>query len=280
MATLATGAVPAAFARPGRNGLFFWLVLIASLNAFAGVAFRIVPEHGLVYALFELFGISAILWVALAAALALLRGAEAVDPVSRADWAVAAAVVGAALLPDAPASAAALTLLALWMIAWSPAGSAARRAGIVALALSMSLLWGRVFLALFSRPLLGTDSWLVGQLLGVRAVGNSLPFADGSGGLAVAPGCSSWQGMSLALVFWVTVNQWFEVRFGWKPLGWCLLALAATIAVNVVRIGAMVHFPAHLAEIHHGYGWHLAMWTSLVLVCAICLYGARREIFR
>jgi exosortase/archaeosortase family protein len=270
----------AAAARPmTRSGLFFWLVLIAALNAFAGVALRIVPDMGLAYALFELFGISAILWVALAAALALLYGDAAADPVTRADQAVAAAVVTAALFPVAPASAAALTLLALWMIARSPAGAAARKAGIVALSITASLLWGRVALALLSRPLLDADTWLVGQLVGVRPVGNTLLFADGSGGIAVAPGCSSWQGMSLALVFWVTVNQWFGVRFGWKPLGWCLLALAAVVAVNVLRIGAMVHFPAHLDQIHHGYGWHLAMWTSLLLVGAICVYGARREVF-
>lgn len=280
MASLAAGAVPAASARPGRSGLFFWLVLIASLNAFAGVALRIVPEHGIVFALFELFGISAILWVALAAALALLRSDAEKAPITGPDRLVAAAVVAAALLPVAPASAAALTLLALWMIVRSPAGAAARKAGIVALSIAASLLWGRVALALLSRPLLAADSWLVGQLAGVRPVGNTLTFADGTGGIAVAPGCSSWTGMSLALVFWITVNQWFGVRFGWRPLGWCLLALAATIAVNVVRIGAMVHFPAYLEEIHVGYGWHLAMWTSLILVCSICLYGARREIFR
>lgn len=270
----------AADARPmERSRLFFWLLLIATLNAFAGVALRMVPEHGLAYALFELFGISAILWAALAAALALLHGDETPLPVAPADRFVAAAVVAAALLPAAPASSAALTLLAVWMIVRSLDGSRVRRAGLIALAITASLLWGRVLLALLSRPLLGADTWLVGQLAGVRPLGNTLQFADGSGGIAVAPGCSSWQGMSLALVFWVTVNQWFGVRFGWRPLGWGLLALAATVAVNIVRIGAMVHFPAHLNEIHHGYGWHLAMWTSLLLVCAICLLGARREIF-
>lgn len=263
-----------------RSALFGWLVLVATLNAFAGVALRTMPEQGLAYALFELFGISAILWTALAAAVALLLGEKEAAAISASDRLVAAAVVVAALLPFAPASAAALTLLAAWMIYRSPAGSAASRAGAITLAIAVSLLWGRVFLAMFSQPLLGIDSWLVGQLVGVSAVGNTLAFASGNGGIVVAPGCSSWQGMSLALVFWVTVNQWFRVPFGWKPLAWCLLALAATIAVNIVRIGAMVYFPAQLDEIHHGYGWHLAMWSSLILVCAICLYGARREIFR
>lgn len=277
---MATALAPLAPRTLTRSALYGWLVLIATLNAFAGVALRMVPERGLAYALFELFGISAILWTALVAAVALLRGDEPAMASAGSDRLVAAAVVVAALLPFAPASAAALTLLAAWMIVRSPPGSPARRAGAIALAIAVSLLWGRVFLAMFSRPLLGMDSWLVGHLVGVRAVGNTLAFADGGGGIVVAPGCSSWQGMSLALVFWVTVNQWFRVPFGWRPLGWCLLALAATIAVNIVRIGAMVHFPAQLNDIHHGFGWHLAMWSSLILVCTICLYGARREIVR
>ena len=277
---MATALAPPAPRTLARSALFSWLVPIATLNAFAGVALRAVPERGLANALFDLFGISAILWTALIAAVVMLRGDELAMASTVSDRLVAAVVVVAALLPFAPASAVALTLLAVWMVYRSPAGSPARRAGTIALAIAISLLWGRVFLAMFSRPLLGIDSWLVGHLVGVSAVGNTLALADGSGGIVVAPGCSSWQGMSLALVFWVTVNQWFRIPFGWRPLGWCLLALAATIAVNIVRIGAMVHFPAQLNEIHHGYGWHLAMWSSLILVCAICLYGARREIFR
>lgn len=261
-----------------RGRLFFWLTLLATLNAFAGFALTTFAAHGWAYALFELGGISAILWVALAAALGLLRQAES-EPIRRTDRAIAAVIVLLALAPFPPASAAALTGLALWMIATAARATAIRRAGVIALTLTTALLWGRVALALFSRPLLGADTWLVGRLVGATPAGNMLSFGDGVGGIAVAPGCSSWQGMSLALVFWATVNQWFGVRLGWRPLGWYLLALGATVLVNVVRIGAMLRFPAHLQEIHQGYGWHLAMWSTLLLVCGICLFGVRREAF-
>jgi len=272
-----TASAAAPLARPQ---LFFWLILVAALNGFAGTAMRIVPERGLTYALFELFGISAIVWVALAACLDVLRNAPA-EPLRPGDRVVAAGVALAALAPMATASALALTGLGAWMIATARSGSSIRRAGTIALAMTATLLWGRLLLALFSGPMLAADSWLVGTLTGAPQAANliALPVADGAR-IAVAPGCSSWQGMSLALLFWVTVNQYFRVPFGWRAAAWCALALAATVAINVLRIAAMVRFPAHIAEIHHGYGWHLAMWSTLVAVAAICLWGARREVFR
>lgn len=278
MATLARGDAATA-ARLSRNGLFFGLVLLAALNAFAGIAIGTVGEHGLAYALFELFGISAIVWTALAAALALLAGDGHGAPPSRADYAVAIPVLLVALSPVATASSVMLTLLAGWMIATSPAAATARKAGIIILAMTGSLIWGRLLLALFSRPLLGADTWLVGRLTGADQAGNTLAFLDGSGGIAVAPGCSSWQGMSLALLLWVTIGQWFGVRLGLRWLGWCLAALAATVAINVLRIAAMIRFPFYLDEIHHGYGWHVSMWATLVAVTVLCVFGARREIF-
>jgi exosortase/archaeosortase family protein len=264
--------------RLDRGTLFFWLVLLAALNAFAGPALRIVPEHGLAYALFELFGISAISWVALAAVLALLKDAP-FEPLRTADGWIAALTVLVALAPVATASALALTGLALWMVAASEAGSPLRRAGLIALALTGPLIWGRLLLAWFSGPLLGADTWLVGAVTGAAHVANTLALADGSGRLGVAPGCSSWQGMSLALLLWVTVNQWFRVPLTRGSVAACLGALGVTVAINVARLAAMVRFPAHIEEIHHGWGWHLAMWSTLVAVSLVCLWGARREAF-
>jgi exosortase/archaeosortase family protein len=266
-------------ARLSRNHLFFWLILLVTLNAFAGIAIGTVAEHGLTYALFELFGISAIVWTAFAAALALLAADPDSGPPSKADYAIAVPVLLVALSPVATASSIMLALLAAWMIATAPVGAAARKAGIVALAMTGSLIWGRLLLAVFSRPLLGADTWLVGRLTGAEQAGNTLAFLDRSGGIAVAPGCSSWQGMSLALLLWVTIGLWFGVRLTPRWLGWCLAALAATVAINVLRIAAMIRFPAHLAEIHHGYGWHISMWATLIAMLSICVYGARREIF-
>jgi exosortase/archaeosortase family protein len=261
-----------------RQDLFLGLVLLTALNAFAGVGIVTLKERGLAYSIFELFGISAIVWLALAAALTLLWRRTGSGAACGWDWVVAGAVLLAALAPSGAAGAAGLTLLALYMIATTPAGSPERGAGFICLAMAGSLLWGRVLLAMFSGPLLGLDASLVGWLFGARRVANVVSFVDGSGRIVVAPGCSSWQGMSLALLFWLTVNEYYRVPFGWRAVGWCAAALAATIAVNVARMGAMILYPTHIAAIHHGWGWHFFMWTTLVAVVGICLWGARDAI--
>lgn len=263
-----------------RSQLYFGLFVVATLNAFVGTAVRATESLGLAGAAVDLFGISAILWVALGGGLKILAEDETDAPPSRADLLIAIPVLLAALLPAATASSVALTAAALWAILASPAETAARRAGIVFLAMTGALLWGRLLLAMFSGPLLSLDALFVAGLVGADHSANMLWSADGATRLVVAPGCSSLQGLSLALVFWATINQYFRVRFDRTAIAHCLAALAVTLFVNVLRIGAMLRWPGHLDAIHHGWGMHVAMWTTLVLVVAICVHGARREIFR
>ena len=271
---------PAASARPlGRHLLFAGLFLLAALNSVAGQAIRSVEEQGWAAASASLFGISAVVWLALVAGSKILADAPDAPPLRRSDSWAAAGVALVALLPMATASMVALTLLSLHAIFTAGAGTPLRRAGIVFLAMAGALLWGRLFLAAFSRPLLDIDAMFVAALIGAEQQGNLLWLASGGARLVVAPGCSSMQGMSLALLFWAVVNQSFSVRFGLGPALWCLAAIAATVAVNVVRIAAMLRFPEHLQAIHIGWGYHLSMWVTLALVAAICLYGARRELF-
>ena len=270
---------PPAGLRLTRGALFFWLFLIAASNGLAGFAVQWTLGHGLARALADLFGISAVVWVAAFAALAILRSAEAAETPRRADWSIAALVAAAALVPAGPASAFALTLLSGFAIATSRAGDPLRRAGIIFLSITGTLIWGRLLLALLSKNLLSADTFLVASLFGTEQTGNLIGYAGGGGALTVAPGCSSLQGMSVAFVFWALVNQWFRVRFTKTALRWLGAALAATVAINVVRIGSMVLFPQHIEALHHGIGWHVFAWTTLAAVAAICLYGARRDVF-
>jgi len=262
-----------------RAQLFYGLFLIATLNGFVGMAARSVEGAGWAAAAFDLFGISAILWAALAAGLKILGEDDGTEPLRNGDVAIAILLLLAALLPVAPASAVALTAASLWAALTAAPGSPLRRAAIVFLAMTGAILWGRLLLAGLSRPLLDIDAIFVAGTLGVEHQGNMIWSAGGASRLIVAPGCSSMQGMSLAIVFWASVNQLFRVPFGWKAVCYCLAALAATVAINVLRIGAMLHWPEHQPAIHHGWGMHVAMWTTLAAVVAICLFGARREVF-
>lgn len=271
-------SVATAGERPTRSQLFFWLFLLATANAMAGFALQFFHEHDLASSLGNLFGISAVVWVAAVAGLVLLAEPSAPAPIERLDWVIAAMTAVAALVPLGPASSVALTLLSIYAILTSASGSTLRRAAIIFLAITGMLIWGRLALALFSGPLLDADSFLVASLFGMARVSNFISFADGSGQFAVAPGCSSLQGMSIAIVMWALVNQWFEVPFSRGALITLLAALAATIAINVLRIGAIGLFPAHFDEIHTGIGWHVFSWLTLIAVAGICLYGARREI--
>jgi exosortase/archaeosortase family protein len=253
--------------------------LLATLNAFFGIGEGSVKTRGWAAAAINLFDVSAILWAALAAGLAILGedGARA-SPV-RGDLPIAWVALAAILTPAPVASTLALTLVSVWVIATSGPGTTLRRSGIVFLALTGALLWGRLLLTYFSRPLLDIDAIFVTSLLGADHSGNVIWSQASGARVVVAAGCSSMRGLSLALVFWAALNQYYRVPFGRRALLTCLAALAATIAVNVLRIAAMLHWPDHIEEIHSGWGWLVAMWANLVLIVAICLLGARRDIF-
>ncbi|MDB5698184.1 MAG: hypothetical protein JWN69_988 [Alphaproteobacteria bacterium] len=274
------GSTARAGARLARPKLFLWLFLLAISNALLGFALQFYYAHDLASSLGNLFGISAIVWVAAAAGIALLVQPALQEPVRRLDLWMAGLIAAAVLVPIGPASSGALTLLSLYAIATSARGSNLRRAAIIFLAITGMLIWGRLVLALFSGPLLDADSFLVASLFGIGRVSNFISFADGSGQFAVAPGCSSLQGMSVAIVMWALVNQCFEVPFRRAALMALLAAFMVTIAINVLRIGAIGLFPAHFDQIHTGVGWHVFSWLTLISVAGICLYGARREIFQ
>jgi exosortase/archaeosortase family protein len=262
----------------GRPVLFFWLFLTAAANKMLALVEASITDQGWVSSAFNLFGISAILWLALMAGLSILRSAPP-EPVRRIDVPVAALTICAAILPIYSASGIDLTLAASYAIGTSRPRSELRRAAIIFIAMTSTLMWGPLILGFFNGPILGVDAWLVSHFIGAPQAGNQIQFIGRPEAFVIAPGCSSFHGMSLALVFWATVNQWFRVRLAWQSFGWVAAALAATVAVNVMRIGAIARFPDHFDAIHTGWGAQLAAWTTLFLVVAICLYGARRDVF-
>jgi exosortase/archaeosortase family protein len=228
-------------------------------------------------ALFATFGISVLVWLAFAAAPTLLLRERA--PATGRDGLIAVAVLAAILLPGAPFSWLALTALAGYMLldrsdaGGEPASSPVRRAAWILLALSGTMLWGRLLLMGAGGPVLGADAVLIGWLSGTAQSGNTVQFADGSGFVWIAPGCSSLSNVSLAMLCWVLLAQWRNVPWSPRTIGWCGLACLAAIAVNVTRISLMVRYPEHFDLIHGPTGAGIASVVSLLAVVGVSAWG-------
>jgi exosortase/archaeosortase family protein len=266
--------------RTTRSTLFLLAFLLLTINSLAGLVIRAFTEGGAEVALASTFGISAIVWVAVAAGVGLLVGdRESIGEPLKADWPVIVAASLVALLPMANASSVALAGLGLYAAWTSPASSALRRAGIIFAAITANLIWGRLLLGLFSRDLMFIDAFFVSNLFGSEQISNMVSFADRPGWILIAPGCSSLQSVSLALVFWVTVQQYFDVKTSYAAIGWCVLALLSAVAINVARMGAIVHYHDYFDALHTGWAAQAAAYATMLAIVAIVLWGARREVF-
>lgn len=282
--TLSVSTVLRVSAGPDRQRIFFWLSALLVVNALVGNVLRYSTSHGTAQAIMDLFGVSPIIWVAALAALALMteplrRGA----PARTLDWVVAGVAVLVALVPSGTASAAGLTALSLYMFLTSPTGSVNRRAAAILGSITVSILWGRILLAVFSRPLLRLDSQLVG-LFGVESDDNRLFFVGDPGSLGssflVAPGCSSLHGISLALVFSTLVHGWFDIAPTRKSIALTAVAIVLVIMINTLRLAAIAFFPQYFEEIHAGWIASAIAWATIGVIVLVIGLGMKREIVR
>jgi exosortase/archaeosortase family protein len=130
-------------------------------------------------------------------------------------------------------------------------------------------------LTTLSGPILGADAAPVAALTGVERLGNTVRFADDSGYLWIEPDCSSLTNMSLALLCWVLFAQLRGRRWSAAALAWCLAACLAVVAVNVARIGLMVHMSTAFDLIHGPVGAAIAGWLGLAAAVGISALGTR-----
>ena len=261
-----------------RGQCFLWTTGILVANALIGPALADAGTRSLASSALNLFGISAFYFVALLAALVLVR--EDKEQTSRLDWFVIAVCLVTALLPNYTLARFLVSALGVYLIFSSSVATSGRRAGIIVVALGGALFWGPVMLFAMGHPVLELDAKLTSWLYGFDRVGNTINFTDGTpGGIIIAPGCSSWHGLSLAILFWITIQQWFATTLRAASFLWLALALLATIFVNNLRLAALAAYPEQFEMIHHGYGATIAGWTTMILVVSICLFGERRAIF-
>lgn len=262
----AAAAVPQQ--RVDRDSIFAAALVIAIAAALTTRVGAAVAHHGLLTALTELFGISAIVWFAAFAICAITRENRARSPWHRGDAAVLAAILAAALLPLPALGAAAVFGAGAWLLWRSEPASRARRIGLVALALSAHLLWGPLILKLLGSELLAFDAAIAALFAGGGAEGNVFG-QPGSQAFAVGQNCSSLTNLSLAAVLTVTLAQLFELRLDRRLVVAALLAMLATVAVNGARLATIARRPELYDYLHSGAGMMLFGWASLLVTAAI-----------
>jgi hypothetical protein len=269
---------PAGLRRPE---LFGFLTLLAALNMYAGIALDAIRVQGAAAALGNLLNVSAIVWFGYYAVFAILREDEEQAPVRRSDWAVAALVVAAALVPVGTASAIAFFLMSAYLFATSRRSTPLRRAAIVCLALAGMRFVAPLLMNAMTQWLIAIDVSFVAALTGATTSGNMIWYPSSPGGrLIVAPACSSFAGVGLTITLWATVNQLFRVPLSTRVVTAGVVAVFATIAINATRMTIILDHPDHYEFLHHGGGAQIAKWLTLFVVAGACLFGARHEIFR
>jgi hypothetical protein len=274
------------FAGFDRNAMFGWLCILGFANGIANTVMTAWVRDGAAAAAADTFGISAIAWIAFVVCPAVLLRAPG-RAMSGADWTAAALCVVLFMAPVGGASWVALTLLALHVLRGAsgredPSGQdGARRAAWILLATAGAMFWGRWVLSFVGAPLLDADAALVGWLVGVEHVGNTVRFADGYGWLWIAPACSSLANVSAAMLCWVMFGQprrrVADMRGAATQVGWCLAACLAMVAINVARLALMVLHSDQFDVLHGPVGEAIANWISVVVLLAVCGLSARRN---
>jgi hypothetical protein len=263
-----------------RDHFFCGLLILAAVNGLEGFVVNSAVTQGWFEALLGSFGVSAVVWIACFAAPRLLYGSRIGEVITIPDAVIALGVLSLTIIPFAKFSWLALTLLGLYMLCVSPAGSLRRRTALIALAITGPMLWGPALMDVFATPILRADAILVSTLIGTDRVGNVFSGALGADGspthFAIAPPCSSLHGMSIAVLAWITISNALGSAWSARHLAWGLLAAVAVLAVNVSRLSLIGLFPAYYLTIHGSPGSEIAAWLSLTLVVAISILGISR----
>jgi exosortase/archaeosortase family protein len=262
-----------------RDEFFAGLFILALVNGLAARASQEVGHLDFSALAAAALSVSAVVWFACFAALALVLRRDGDEEVNTADGLVGVAVVFLVAVPFSQLSWFALAALALYVFRTSQAGSTIRRGALIFFAITVPMCWGPFLLHAVPRPFLWTDALFVSNLIGTEQTGNLVKFADGSGYFQIFPACSSYHNVSLAFLAWISVSQFVEHKWSPKDLVWCLLAALSVLAVNVTRIGLIGIYREHFETIHGPFGSAVADCVSLSLILAICLLGVRREVF-
>ena len=259
-----------------RGGAFAAAGVLAALNAHVDHILMDLTWQSPVDALLNLGGVSAVMWAAMLVAWKI--GGESDRPLrGPLDKAVLAIVILLSFVPISYAAQAGLLLCACYLLVTARRqDDPERRSAIVLLSLTGPLIWGRLLLRVFERPILALDAYLTGAAIGSKVDGNIVRFADGSGVMVIGDPCSSVHNISIAIVLWTTAAMLFKIRIDRQYMMVGIAMAASMFALNVVRLSMIGLFPAHFEFLHVGEGATLFAWSGLIVASLIAGFGVVR----
>lgn len=137
------------------------------------------------------------------------------------------------------------------------------------------MFWSRVIFSVFSDYILQFDAILASNLLGTGRVGNTVAFADGSGYLWIAPGCSSLINVSLAVLCGTVFSQMWPRNRPSQSILLVAFAAAAVVMINAERLALLGAYPQYFETLHGSAGATLANLLTLIAIVSICSVGVR-----
>jgi len=259
-----------------RGGAFAAAGVLAALNAHVDHILMDLTWQSPVDALLNLGGVSAVMWAAMLVAWKI--GGESDRPLREPlDHAVLAIVILLSFVPISYAAQAGLLLCACYLLVTARRqDDPERRSAIVLLSLTGPLIWGRLLLRVFERPILALDAYLTGAAIGSKVDGNIVRFADGSGVMVIGDPCSSVHNISIAIVLWTTAAMLFKIRIDRQYMMVGIAMAASMFALNVVRLSMIGLFPSHFEFLHVGEGATLFAWSGLIVASLIAGFGVVR----
>ncbi|TPN85042.1 exosortase/archaeosortase family protein [Mesorhizobium sp. CU2] len=258
-----------------RSQIYCGVVAVGFANGASDRVAESVARDGPILALMEMFGVSLIAWLAMGVTIWLLLHSEA-ERARRSDFVVACVAGFAFLIPLPQVSWLALAGVAAYLASTSSQGML-RRAAVLLGAVTVPMFWARIAFAVFGGPILSVDAKIVGWIVGTGGVGNTVPFADGSGVVFLLPACSSLTNLSLALLCGVMIVKLYDLRWSWTVIRALVAACLATVVVNLTRISLIGVMPAYYDIIHGTVGITLAELLTNLTVMAIYAGALRSD---
>jgi hypothetical protein len=238
-----------------------------------------IASEGVTAAIFESFGLSVIIWIALYVGLTfILQGRrEAATPL---DMVVASVAVAGFLAPSSKVSW--LVLATFATIEWirSSPKSAERAGALIVLAITVPMFWSKILFSIFSGPILDADATMVSSLVGMPHVGNVIKLPGQAGELWIAAGCSSLANVSLTCLWWVVLSRFSHVRGMLRPIATCVLACLSVMAINIARISLMALQPDRYDLLHGPIGAAAVNWLTTAVIIVSGIIGLKVDLFK